>query len=780
MKKRFELRKSIWALAVIFLLAGFATALTSERSFAQAQSFSRVDVTGNQRIEASTIRNFVGLDLKKPVSPGQINAAYQRLIATGLFEEVKVTPRGGTLVVEVREYPTINRINFERNKRIKDDKLAEVIVSRPRHTYSPAQAEADAALIVEAYRQSGRFTAEVKPKIIRRSDNRVDLAFEIFEGKVVEIQRLSFVGNRHFSDNRLRKVLATKQAGIFRAFIRADVFVADRTAFDKQILTDFYFARGYVDFQVLSVATEVARERDGFFLTFNVREGQQYRIGKVTTVSKIAEVNAEAYERVSSLKTGTVYSPSLVEVSLDRMEALATKNGLNFVRITPVIVQNDKNLTLDIEMIIERGPRIFVERIDIEGNDTTLDRVIRREFDTVEGDPFNPRTIRNAAQRIEALGFFETAEVTAREGSAPDQVVVDVNVKDKPTGSLSFGVTYGASGGIGGTVSLSESNFLGRGQFLSINLSTGTSSGTIGLSFGEPRLLDRNVRFDFDLSQSKTTQQNAYYDATIQAISTTLTFPLSQNGKLAVGYRYGANTISNVTGITGTPATEASPILLAEAAVGTRTAGSINFGYTFDNRSSGIRPKSGIIFRLTEEIAGFGGASRYSKTSVLLGARATTSNEDVTFSAKLEGGILTDASGASRITDRFQGNGNIVRGFAVNGMGPRDMAVANMDALGGNMYAVARFETTFPIGLPEEYGVAGGLFFDIGSVWSLNATTLALAPGTDASMRIRSALGFSIFWETAVGPLRFNFTRALSRQSYDQTESFSLSIGKRF
>ena len=566
MKKRFELRRFVWTLAVIFLLAGLATSFTTSRSFAQAQSFGRVDVTGNQRIEASTIRNFVGLDLKKPVSPGQINAAYQRLIATGLFEEVKVIPRCGSLVVEVREYPTINRINFEGNKRIKDEKLAEVIVSRPRHTYSPAQAEADAALIVEAYRQSGRFTAEVKPKIIRRSDNRVDLAFEIFEGKVVEIQRLSFVGNRHFSDNRLRKVLATKQAGIFRAFVKADAFVADRIAFDRQILTDYYFARGFVDFQVLSVATEVARERDGFFLTFNVREGQQYRVGKVTTVSKIAGVKTDAYHKVGNLRTGTVYSPSLVEVTLDRMEALATKNGLNFVRITPVIVQNDRNLTLDVEMVIEPGPRVFVERIDIEGNDTTLDRVIRREFDTVEGDPFNPRAILTAAQRIKALGFFETAEVTAREGTTPDQVVVDVNVKDKPTGSLSFGAYYGASGGIGGTVSLSESNFLGRGQFLSVNLTTGTSSGAIGLSFAEPRLLDRNVRFDFDISQTKSTQQNAFYDTNVQVISSSLTFPLSRNGKLSVGYRYGANTISNVTGV-------ASKIIIKEADAGTRTAG---------------------------------------------------------------------------------------------------------------------------------------------------------------------------------------------------------------
>lgn len=771
MRKQSGLRKTLWILALVVLTGGLSLTLSVSVVYAQAASFSSLTVQGNQRIEASTIRNFAALDLSNPVTPGQINAAYQRLIATGLFEAVKIIPNRGTLVVQVQEYPTINRINFERNKKLKDEKLAEIVTSRPRHTYSPAQAEADAALIVAAYRQAGRYTAEVKPKIIRRSDNRVDLVFEIFEGSVIEIERLSFIGNRSFSDNRLRRVLATKQAGILRQLIKSDTFVADRISFDKQVLTDFYVSRGFIDFQVLSVATEVVRDRSGFFLTFDVREGQSYKFGNITTSTELSEIVLDEFNKLLKVATGQTYSPAPMETTIELMEALATQKGLNFIRVNPQVTRNDKNLTLDINFVIERGPRVFVERIDIEGNDTTLDRVIRREFTVVEGDPFNPREIRAAANRIEALGFFETSNVTTREGSGPNQVIVDVNVKDKPTGSLGFGLTYSGSAGVGGTVNLSESNFLGRGQAVSFDLGGGQSATTYGVSFSEPRFLDKNLQLGFDLSQTKTTRLNASYDATNVGFTPSLTFPLSREGKLKVSYRYGVDTLNNFY-------LNASPILKADK--GSRTSGALSVSYIRDTRDSGLREKTGTIFRLTQEMAGLGGAARYSKTSFLVGGQTTTFNEEVSFSAELEGGFLIDQTGTSNVSNRFFLNSDIMRGFRINGIGPRDTIAGKKDALGGNMYAVARFESSFPLGLPEEYGIAGGVYLDVGTVWGLNAGSLALQPGVDASMHVRSTVGFSIFWKTILGPLRFNFSRALVKQTYDQPEVFSLTIGTRF
>lgn len=764
----------IAVLALVLGGLGLSHVSMAHAQLAGAQTFSRIVVRGNQRIETATIRNFTGIIPGQPATPGQVNAAYQRLLATGLFEEVTVTPRGNSLIVEVREYPTINRINFERNKRIKDERLAEIITSQPRRTYSPEQAEADAALIVEAYRQSGRFSVEVTPKIIRRADNRVDLVFEIFEGKVVEIQRLAFVGNRSFSDRRLRRVLATKQAGLLRGFIRSDTFIADRIEFDKQVLRDFYLSRGFIDFQVLSAASEVARERNGFFVTFKLREGQSYDFGDITTTSSLTDVDPDAFQAIVKIRRGVTYSPNLLENTITRMELLATRKGLNFIRVNPRVTRNDDDRTLDIEFVIERGPRIFVERIDIEGNTTTLDRVIRRQFDTVEGDPFNPRQIRQAAERIRALGFFAASEVTTREGSSSDRVIVDVNVEEQPTGSLNFGISYGATSGVGGVVSLSESNFLGRGQFLKAELGGGTNNVNSELTFAEPSFLDRDVRLELSAFRRTTTQANAFYDTVTTGIAPKLAFPVSERGRMELSYRRSEDIVNNIT---GTP----SPIIVA----GSRNVSAFGFTYTFDSRSSGLNPRAGTILRFSQELAGPGGSARYSKTSALIGGRTRILNEAIGLSLELEGGYLKDFSGTSVITDRFFMRGDVMRGFALNGIGPRDLNVANQDALGGNMFAVARFEAQFPIGLPEEYRITGGLFYDIGSVWGLDNTDGG-ASGVDGlqlvddSLILRQVVGFSIFWQTGLGPLRFNFTKVLSGPAYDVPETFSLTIGTSF
>ncbi len=762
-------------IALVTLLIIGSLASTVPPALAQALgavSFSRVIVKGNQRIETATIRNFAAIKTGTEVTPGQINAARQRLTATGLFEDVAISVKGSSLVIAVREWPTINRIGFERNKRIKDSKLAEVITSKPRHTYSPAQAEADVALIVDAYRQSGRQAAQVKAKIIRRSDNRVDLVFEIFEGKVVEIQRLSIIGNRNFSDRRLRKILSTKQAGILRRFIKSDTFIADRLDFDKQVLRDFYLSRGFIDFEVVSATADIVRERNGFFVTFKVREGQSYKFGKITASSALKEIDPDVYSAVIKVKEGGVYSPNLVERSIGRMEDLASKNGLNFIRVNPRVTRNDAKRTLDIEFVIDRGPRVFVERIDIEGNTTTLDRVIRRQFETVEGDPFNPRQIRIAASRIKALGFFSKTDVNSREGSSPDRVIVDVNVKEQPTGSLNFGVSYGASSGLGGTISLSESNFLGRGQFIKVDLGGGLSTNSTELTFAEPRFLGRDIRLELNAFQRTTRQQNTFYNTESNGIAPNLTFPVSENGRLRLGYNYSTDTVSYVA--------PGSSVLVA---TGSQTVGSFGASYTYDTRSSGLNLGAGTIVRLSQNFAGLGGTAKYSKTTALVGVRSSMFNDQVTLSAELEGGLLVSNNvSGSAITDRFFLGGDIMRGYKVSGIGPRDLNAVNKDALGGNTYAVARFEANFPIGLPEEYGVAGGVFFDVGSVWGLDNTAggPAGANPVDASMKLRSVVGVSLFWKTVMGPLRFNFTKVLNGPSYDQPEGFKLTIGARF
>ncbi len=767
------------ALVSVFTIASMACFDVAPPAQAQTYSFSSVRVEGNERVDAATILSYAGIGRGQSLSAGELNDAFQRISNAGLFEDVQITPSGSTLIIKVKEFPTINVINFEGNKRLKDEMLAGIVKSQSRRVFSPAQAEADAAEITRAYQESGRIAVTVDPRIIRRSGNRVDLVFDIKEGKVVEIERLSFVGNRAYSDRRLRQVLATKQAGIFRRIIQSDTFIADRIEFDKQLLRDFYQARGYVDFQVLDAVGEVTRERDGFFVTFTVREGQSFKLGNVTTVSEIPEIDAEEFQQVLKLRPGITYSPTVIENNIARMENLALRKALNFVRIEPRITRNERDLTLDVEFAITRGPRIFVERIDIEGNTTTLDEVVRREFRAAEGDPFNPREVRRAAERIRALGYFSDAKVEAEQGSAADQVVVNVDVEEQPTGSLSFGVAYGADSGVGFTAGFSENNFLGRGQTFGVSIATASDTNSGSLTFVEPAFLGRDLQFSFNIGYLETDSASAAYDTRAADIGVGIGFPVGEYSNLQLNYKISDSRIKNVDD-------DSSLILHNEEAVGGQLASSVGYTFSYDTRTDGLNPNGGILLRFNQDFAGLGGDLRYISTTGLALAERRIMNDDVTLRAVFEGGMINMVKGNSRVTERFFLNSKI-RGFETNGIGPRDLNAVNEDALGGNMFAVARFEAEFPIGLPDEYNIRGGAFFDVGSVWGLD--DLAGGPQTgctvadcsiDDSMNLRAAVGVSLFWDTPIGPLRFNLSRALKKESYDKTRSFDLTIKSEF
>ncbi|MBP0483017.1 outer membrane protein assembly factor BamA [Sagittula salina] len=757
---------------------GAATAITvvPQAAYAQAYSFTTVDVQGNQRVEVGTILSYARITPGQRVSAGELNDAYQRILGSGLFESVELVPQGNTLVVRVVEYPTVNRIAFEGNKRIKDEDLATIVQSQTRRVFSPRVAEDDAQKISEAYVQQGRLAARVTPKVIRRKDNRIDLVFEIFEGGVSEVERIGFVGNTVYSDRRLRRVIDTKQAGILRAIIKKDTFIEDRVAFDKQLLNDFYMARGYVDFRITGVNGELAQERDGYFVTFNVEEGQQFRVGQVTVNSDLPDVDVDRFQRAIKLRSGVVYSPTRVETEIARLEKLAVREGLNFVRVDPRVDRNDRDLTLDVSFDLVRGPRIFVERIDIEGNTTTVDRVIRRQFDTVEGDPFNPRAIRESAERIRALGFFKNVDVNAKEGSTPQQVVVDVNVEEQPTGSLSFGASYSSTGGFGATASFSERNFLGRGQALSFQISSASATKNYGFSFVEPAVFGQDLALGVTVNYSETNNLGSDYDTTSGLFRPFVEFPVSDNGRLQLRYTAGVSEIAAGGSLTG-------GIIEQEATLGRRVDSSLGYTYTWDTKRAGLSPNNRTLIEFGQDFGGLGGDTNFVKTSAKAVAQTKVWSEEVTLRATVEGGALSYSKGLSRVTDRYQIQPSLMRGFEYGGIGPREVdAAGNSDPLGGNYYAVAKFEAEFPIGLPEEYGISGGLFYDMGSVWGVNSG-VSPAPGNtviSSGFDLRHVVGFSVFWDSALGPLRLDFSEPLKKQKQDEAKNFNLTISTQF
>ncbi|WP_339638030.1 outer membrane protein assembly factor BamA [uncultured Sulfitobacter sp.] len=760
--------------ASLCVMLSVAWLVPGSQAQAQQYQFNTVVIDGNERIGDSAILRRAGIGRGQAVSGGQLNDAYQNLQNSGLFESVSLEPQGNTLVITVVELPTLNRVSFEGNRRIKDEMLAELIGSTERRVFNPSQAEQDAAAIAEAYSNEGRLSARVQPRIIRRDQNRVDLVFEIFEGDNVEIERLSFVGNRVYSDRRLRRVLGTKQAGLFRRLVKRDTYVEGRVEADKQMLRDFYLSRGYVDMRTEAVNAELTEERDGVFVAYNITEGQQFRFGNVSVESEVPGLNAAVYRDLLKIRPGVIYSPTLIENDIARIERQAIRDGVDFLRVEPVIDRNDRDLSLNVTYKLSRGERIFVERIDIEGNTTTLDRVIRREFDSVEGDPFNPREIRQAAERIRALQYFETAEVNARQGSSPEQVVIDVDVEEKPTGSLNFGGSFSNNDGFGVAVSFQEENFLGRGQRLNLSISTAEDATRYGVTFVEPRFLGRDVALGLKLDYAETNSSYTSYDTERLVFQPSLTFPVSENGRLSTRY-----TLEGIEMLERDDE-DNSATIANEIAEGALFSSSLGYTYTYDTRRTGLDPTQGILFEFGQDFAGLGGDNEFIKTTAKIAGEKRIFNEEVTLRATLEGGALAWNSGTNRAVDRFILGPSIMRGFEPGGIGPRDQSNGVDDALGGNLFAVARFEAEFPLGLPEEYGISGGVFYDVGNLWDLSDvdTTGGTIVGEGGSFR--HVIGFSVFWDTPLGPLQFNVSDALKKESFDKEQSFEVTLRTTF
>ena len=764
------------------VLAAAVLAILHTQALAQTVTFSRIDVAGNQRIEADTIRVFSGIEPGQAVSPEQLNLAVRRLFDTGLFEDVTVMPEAGRLVITVKENPSINQIAFEGNRSIDDEKLGAVVELRSRQAFSTAAAEADAQRIIDAYRAAGRYGASVTPVIIRRPENRVDLVFQIEEGRPTRVQRVNFIGNEVFSDGRLRRVVGTSQANLLSSVFGSGNYDQDKLELDRELLRQFYLERGYVDFQVRSATAELVRERNGFFITFVISEGARYNFGDIGLTSNVPGLDAAAFEPLLSPLLGNgVYNAKLVDRVVERIAFQAGQSGYAFLDVRPRVVRNEQDRTVDITFDLVQGERVFIERIDITGNQRTLDRVIRRQFDVVEGDAFNSREVRDADNRIRALDFFETSEVKTEQGSAPSRAIIDVNVKEKPTGSLNLGGSFSSSEGLAAQISITERNFLGRGQMVNLALTGSSQYSNVDFTFVEPALFDRDLTGGVQVYYLDRNYNETAYKTRNIGFVPRIGFPISENGRLTLRYTIGQNDIFDVKKDTS---------LIIRNEQGKEIVSAIGGTYVYDRRNSPVDPTAGFILTLNQEFAGLGGDATYSKTSGIAKAYTSLWDEDVLVSASLEAGALF-SQGGNRVTDRFITGGDSFLGFARNGIGPRDFCrvgkcvdpkqadVKVDDPLGGEYLSVLRVEASFPLGPLEQYGMFGGVFANAGSLWGLDDTNGSMGQ-VDADFYLRSAAGISLFVETPFAPLRFNYSHAFNKADHDETEDFRFTVATRF
>jgi len=812
-------------LILAFILCGITGLAMAQEAPPQAPAqqaaptlIRTIQVQGNQRVEANTVASYLLFAPGDPYSEDRIDLSIKTLYATGLFADVVIEPRDGNILIRVIENPIINRVILEGNKSLKSDKITDEIEAEPRAIFTRSNVQADVQRIIELYRQSGRFAATVSPKVVQQPQNRVDLIFEITEGPVTGVKRINIIGNAEFPDRRLRKEMATEESRWFKFFSSNDNYDPGRLEFDREQLRTFYTNRGFADFRVVSAVAELTPDQEDFYITFTVDEGEEYTWGEITVETELDDLSADFLERLINIKPGAIYNASRVEDVIDTLNFAAGTAGYAFVDIQPDIKRNRDTKTVDLVFNVIEG--VYIERIDIVGNTTTLDYVIRREMELVEGDAFNRILLDRSRNRVRALRFFEEVEITERQGSSPDRAIVEVEVKEQPTGELSFSAGFSSADAFLVDLSITQRNLRGRGQLLRFVIRASSNRREVDLRFTEPRFLGRNLAAGVELFDVVIDfLEEANFRQSRTGGQLTLAFPLTEYTSLSTRYSLRTESIESpgVTDANCQAAQNGNPNILTQSQLSfcDQINGRLSsiFGYTFgwDRRNDPITPTRGFDVRFSQDFAGVGGDVKYLRTDVRANAYRGLF-PGVIASASLSGGYIQGWGGEDvSINDRyFKGNFDF-RGYDNAGIGPRAVLVdaetgqitQRLNALGGNAFGLAAAEVSFPVGIPN---LLGSLFVEAGTVGLLDErftfNTVVSAPAgsglvagdscegvtlaqvtcqqTIDDLSLRAIAGASVFWESPFGPIRFDFTQPLRQFDFDDRESFQFTTRTRF
>jgi outer membrane protein insertion porin family len=740
-------------------------------------TINSINVTGNQRLEADTVRSYVKLRAGEAYTAESLDQALKDLYASELFAEVTIAGADtGNIVLQVRENPVINRIVLEGNKRIKEEKIRPEIRLAPRQIFTRTKARADVARILELYRRQGRYAATIEPKMVQLDQNRVDVVFEIHEGAKSRVRRINIIGNKAFKAGELRGQMATKTSSLVHLFSGGTSYDPDRLAYDQQKLRQFYLTEGYADFHVVSAVAELTPDKRDFIITYVVDEGKRYKFGDVNVESDIRDLKPEALRHLIRINKGDWYNAKLTEDTVDGLTEAAGLLGYAFADVRPNFDRDKEALTMSVTFRVADAPRVYVERVDINGNTITRDKVVRREFRLAEGDAFNGFRVKRSRDRIQSLGFFQDKlEIEQKPGSAPDQVVLETNLEEKATGQLQLSAGYSSLEKFIVSAQISQNNLMGKGQEVRAGVDYSVYSKSVTLGFTEPYLFDRNIavgvdvfRRDFNSFNYVNNDRNTTYDQTTTGFQVRAGVPLTEYWSMALRYGVNLDEVSlnrntfyspytidangnSVLDPTGT--LRCDPLLAGRYlcdAVGNRTTSSVGYSLVFDNLNDRIRPTKGRRVVLSQDFAGLGGSVRYVRTRGeghqywrVLG---------FTVSANGEGGIIKSLEKSRgqgidkvRLTDRFYLGQPDFAGFDIRGIGQRvlrvpyasdgtlvtDRSQMSDDALGGRYYYFGKLEVQIPLGnAAQELGIRPSLFANIGSVWGLTRPQTTSVPVT--------------------------------------------------
>lgn len=782
---KFASAASAVALSAALAIPGAVAVQFVAVSAAEAAVVNRVEVRGNQRVDADTVRNYISIKPGKSFSNADIDEAVKALFGSGLFSDVRINQVGSTLVVQVSEYQVVNNVLFQGNKKLKDAALGGAVQLKPRGAFSQAALEADAQAIKEAYKRVGRDDVTVGTNVMDLGENRVNVVFEINEGGRTKIAAVNFVGNDAYGDRRLADVISTKRSSFLSFMLRDDIYDEDRLRADEEALRRFYFNHGYADFQVVSAFGELDEATNQYTITITVDEGQRYTFGDVTVESTIPEIDGATLQSLVETRKGDTYNAKDVEDSIIGITENVAGKGYAFAKVTPRGDRNFENRTISVVYTVDQGAKAYVERIEIRGNERTRDFVIRREFDVSEGDAFNQVLIQRAKKRLEALNFFERVEVSTAPGSQPDQVVLVVDLVEKSTGEFSIGAGYSTGGDNAGPSvegSITERNFLGRGQFIKFSAGGGKNSRDYSFSFTEPYFLGRRIAAGFDVFRQ--TRKYDEYNSDITGGTIRFGLPITNNISTQLAYNISQEKYELDEDCIIPPGgtCQVSTAILDGIDKSPWIKSSVSGTLVYNTIDDMKNPHNGIYANFTTEVAGLGGDAKFVKFTGRASYYQTLSEElDIVGLVSAGGGHIQGfGDDGLRVFDHFKNNDRMIRGFKYNGIGPYD--VATDDHIGGTTYFNASAEAQFPIPVvPESFGLRGAVFADAATLYGNKVeTTPAIALGGSDAMQWRASVGIGLLWASPFGPLRIDYAVPVQKEDTDDTQEFNFGISTRF
>ncbi|VAV87221.1 Outer membrane protein assembly factor YaeT [hydrothermal vent metagenome] len=758
---------------------GISEANAQQASYDNRDIISDVVVEGNQRIESDTVKSYIFVRKGDVYNEKQVDRSLKSLFNTGLFSDVKIGRSGKTLVIKISENPIINRIVFEGNKYKKDDKLYEEIHLRPRIVFSRSKVRADVQRLLEIYRRGGRFAASIEPKVIQLDQNRINLVFEITEGPKSSIGKINFMGNRIYNNDDLRAVLRSKESRWWKFLTSDDTYDPDRMAFDKQLVRDFYRGRGYADFRITSAVTELAPNKETFFINYTVEEGVIYHFGEVKVESQIPDLDSDILSLLVFTRKGQLYNSELIDDTVEYLTSVAGLKGYAFVNVRPRIKRDREKQTVNITYIVNKAPRVYVERVEIHGNARTHDRVIRREMRLIEGDSYNSSKMKRSEIRIKSLGFFKQVEIDQVEGSANDKTVLEVTVEEQATGELSVGAGFSSRESFLFDFSIRERNLLGRGQDLRFGSRISSRRKELDIGFTEPYFMGRPVVAGVDLFY----RDNSFREANFTQISLGLglrsAFQITEYVIMSSRYNLRRDEID----IPSAFRRRRSPFTTTN--IGVFTTSSIGYGLSYDTLDNRQKPNRGQRLVINQDVAGLGGNVKYVRTQANYNYFVPIHGRWI-FGIKAEGGHILGMGQDIRINDRFFLGNPRMRGFKQAGIGPRDSLTRS--ALGGNVFYKGSMEIFIPLGSgARELGIEASMFVDAGALFTVDLPKQLFNPATGLTHTIvgntpkpRVAAGIGFTWTSPFGPFRVDFAKAILSDKFDRTEFFQFNIGTRF